>query len=241
MAERWETLRVEEGEMRAFVAQPDEAGPYPGVVLAQHGSGVDDFMQEMTRRLAKEGYVCIAPDLYHRQDPSLGTDYMARIGQLRDADVIMDMNAAVSYLKRQKAARGDRIGITGFCMGGRVTYLLAASNPVFKAAAVFYGGNIMRPWGEGPAPFDLTAGIRCPVLGLFGEEDANPSPEDVRRIDRELTRYGRAHEFHSYAGAGHAFMTQGRPSYRATAARDAWANTLDWFKKHLLGPRTDIA
>ena len=116
---------------------------------------------------------------------------------------------------------------------GRVAYLVAAHSPELKAAVVFYGGNIMAPWGEGPAPFDLSERIRCPVLGLFGEEDGNPNPTDVAKLDAELTRLGKAHEFHSYPGAGHAFMNEDRPSYRPEAARDAWTKCVAWFERHL--------
>jgi carboxymethylenebutenolidase len=98
---------------------------------------------------------------------------------------------------------------------------------------VFYGGNIMVPWGEGPAPFDLAGGINCPLLGLFGEDDPNPNPEDVAKLDAELTRLGKMHEFHSYAGAGHAFMGAGRPMYREEAAKDAWERCVTWFRQHL--------
>jgi carboxymethylenebutenolidase len=111
--------------------------------------------------------------------------------------------------------------------------LMAAQNADLKAAVVCWGGNIMVPWGDGPAPFVLTDQIACPVLGLFGEEDPNPNPADVAKLDAELTRLGKAHEFHSYPGAGHAFMNEGRPSYRAAAAEDAWKKTTAWFDKYL--------
>jgi len=118
-------------------------------------------------------------------------------------------------------------------MGGRVAFMMAARNPELKAAVVFYGGNIMVPWGEGPAPFEQTGAIGGPVLGLFGNDDGNPSPADVAKIDAELTRLGKPHQFHGYAGAGHAFMSEGRPSYRAEAAADAWEKCVAWFRRHL--------
>jgi carboxymethylenebutenolidase len=118
-------------------------------------------------------------------------------------------------------------------MGGRVSYLMAAANPYLKAAVAYYGGNIMVPWGEGPAPFERTGEIHCPLLGLFGEDDANPSPADMRKLDAELTKQGKAHEFHSYPGAGHAFMNRRGERYRADADRDSWPKTLAFFAKHL--------
>ncbi|MCH7999592.1 MAG: dienelactone hydrolase family protein, partial [Chloroflexi bacterium] len=119
------------------------------------------------------------------------------------------------------------------CMGGRVAYLMATHIPALRATVVFYGGNIMVPWGEGPAPFDGTDRIQCPVLGLFGEEDTNPSPADVAKIDAELMRLDKTHEFHTYAGVGHAFMVEERPGYRKETADEAWAKCLGWFERYL--------
>jgi carboxymethylenebutenolidase len=158
---------------------------------------------------------------------------MTRMSRLRDASIVRDVDAAIEHLKRLPEVRPDRTGITGFCMGGRVAYLMATVNRDLRAAVVFYGGNIMVPWGEGAAPFDQTGGIQCPVLGLFGQEDQNPSPADVARLDAELTRLDKMHEFHSYPGAGHAFMNEGRPSYRPQAAQDAWRRCTAWFDRYL--------
>jgi carboxymethylenebutenolidase len=110
---------------------------------------------------------------------------------------------------------------------------MAAANPSFKAAVSYYGGGTMVPWGEGSAPFERTTEIHCPLLGLFGEDDANPSPADMRKLDAELTRYGKIHEFHSYPGAGHAFMNRRGERYRADADQDSWPKTLAFFTKHL--------
>jgi carboxymethylenebutenolidase len=233
MAGRWETTTVDDGSMRCYVTEPAGAGPFPAVVVIQHAGGVDAFVQTMTDRIAEAGFTGIAPDLYHRDDPSTSDDAMTRMGRLRDANIVRDAQAAIAHLDTLSNVRADRVGITGFCMGGRVAYLIAAHNPELKAAVVFYGGNIMRPWGDGPAPFDLSERIQCPVLGLFGEEDGNPNPADVAKIDAELTRLGKPHEFHSYAGAGHAFMNEGRPSHRPEAADDAWRKCIAWFDRFL--------
>jgi carboxymethylenebutenolidase len=158
---------------------------------------------------------------------------LTRMGRLRDVTIVADVNAAIGHVKGLPEAQADRVGITGYCMGGRVTYLMAATNADLKAAVVCWGGNIMMPWGDGAAPFALTDQIACPVLGLFGEEDPNPNAADVAKLDSELSKLGKVHEFHSYPGAGHAFMNEGRPSYRAEAADDAWKKTVTWFNKHL--------
>jgi carboxymethylenebutenolidase len=233
MADFWERISVGGNEMPLFVSIPDGSGPCPAVVVIQHQGGVDDFVQDMTRRIAQAGYVGVAPDLYHRDGPDCQDDGPTRRARLRDVSVIQDVNATVDFLKAHDAVDGERLGIVGFCMGGRVAYLMAAANPSFKAAAAYYGGNIMVPWGDGPAPFDRTAEIHCPLIGLFGEADANPSPDDMRKLDTELTKHGKVHEFHSYPGANHAFMNARGERYHAAAAQDSWPKTLAFFDKYL--------
>ena len=233
MPSRWETVNVNGASMRCYASVPDGAGPFAAVIVIQHAGGVDDFVQRMSDRLADERFLALAPDLYHRQDRNFSDDPLTRMGRLRDTSIVSDVDATIEHAKGLPEAQADRIGITGYCMGGRVTYLMAAKNENLKAAVVCWGGNIMVPWGDGPAPFDLSKNIDCPVLGLFGEDDPNPNPADVAKIDAELTRLGKAHEFHSYSGAGHAFMNEGRPSYRAEAAEDAWKKCIAWFDRHL--------
>ena len=233
MEARWDTLSVDGETMRCYVAPPEGAGPFPAVIVIQHAGGVDAFVQEMCGRFAAAGYVAIAPELYHRQDPESGEDPLTRMGRLRDVEVVRDVNAAIEHTEALREVAAHRIGIAGFCMGGRVSYLMATHFPSLRAAVVFYGGNIMVPWGEGPAPFERTGNIACPLLGLFGEQDTNPSPADVAKLDTELTRLGKQHEFHTYAGVGHAFMHAARPGYRQDVAEDAWGECLGWLQQHL--------
>lgn len=233
MPARWDTVQVDGEPMRCYVTVPEGSGPFPAVIVIQHAGGVDAFVQTMTDRIAEAGFVGVAPDLYHREDPSSADDPMTCMSRLRDKTIVADVNAAIEHAKALPEVSAERIGITGFCMGGRVAYLMATKRPDLKAAVVFYGGNIFVPWGEGPSPFEGTAEIACPILGLFGEDDPNPSPSDVARLDAELTRLGKPHEFYSYAGAGHAFMNEGRPSYRPDAARDAWRRCIAWFDRYL--------
>lgn len=232
MAARWDTVSVD-GQMGCYIAEPAGEGPFPAVIVIQHAGGVDEFVRTMTDRVGEAGFLGIAPDLYHREDPNSGDDPLTRMSHLRDASIIKDVSAAIEHAKSLPNVRNESIGITGFCMGGRVAYLMATQRPDLKAAVVFYGGNIMRPWGEGPAPFDLTEHIQAPMLGLFGADDGNPNQEDVAKLDAELTRLGKTHEFHSYAGAGHGFMGAGRPSHREDAAADAWPKCVAWFNKYL--------
>ncbi len=227
------TIPVATQSMALHTAWPDGAGPFPAIVVIQHAPGVDTFLHSISERLAEAGYAAAALDLYHRLDARL--DGMQKMKLLRDREVEADVAATVDWLRSHPAVDRQRLGITGFCMGGRVVYLSAAANPHFKAAVVYYGGNIMIPWGEGvPAPFARTAEIRCPLLFHFGAEDTNPSPEDMRRLDAELTRHGKAHEFHVYPNAAHAFMNfTNAKLYREEAARLSWPRTLDFFARHL--------
>jgi carboxymethylenebutenolidase len=195
-------------------------------------TGIDEALQGQVADLAANGFVSIAPDMFHREDPN-APDYDAANTRVLDVNIEKDVNVAISNLKAHALVDPKQIGIVGFCMGGRISYLMATRNSELKAAAVFYGGNIMKPRGDGPSPFEQTAKICCPVAGFFGLEDENPSPADVKKIAAELTRLGKVHEFHSFPGAGHAFMGKGRPSYREHAAKEAWPKTLDWFKKYL--------
>ncbi len=232
----WDTIEVENRPLRVFVDVPAGGDSVPGVVVIQHGPGVDRFIEEQVADLARHGYAAAAPDLYHRQ-PADGSDMATRMGRLRDDEILADVDATIAHLRRLPDLRVGELAVLGFCMGGRVTYLLAGARPkAWRTAGVFYGGNIMKPWGEGPAPFDLTRDIACPVVGFFGNEDTNPSPADVDRIDAELTAYGKAHEFHRYDDAGHAFLNfTNAERYRPAPAKDAWTKMLDVLNRHLRG------
>jgi len=182
----------------------------------------------MTRRVAEAGYVGIAPDLYHRNTPEINADHQKRAGSRRDAGVINDVNAAVDFLRGCATADVGRLGIVGFCMGGRVACLMAAANPIFHAAVDFYGGGVYKAWGDGPAPSDRAAEIHCPIQGHFGELDQNPPADEMRTLDAELTRLGKPHEFYFYPNAGHAFNRKGWDGYRPEADAASWPRTLDF-------------
>jgi carboxymethylenebutenolidase len=232
---RWDTIQVQGQPMRIYLDGPAPGGAAPGVVVIIHGPGLDRFIEDRVEDLARHGYVAAAPDLYHRQ-PADGSDMMTRIGRLRDRELVADGDATVEHLRRQTDWRVSDLAVLGFCMGGRITYLLAGSRPTaWRAAGVFYGGSIMKAWGEGgPSPLDLTRDITCPVVGFFGADDTNPSPDDVKKIDAELTKFGKPHEFHMYEGAGHAFLNFSNPErYRDKQAADAWEKMLAFLDRHL--------
>jgi carboxymethylenebutenolidase len=234
---RWDTIQVDGQPMRVYLGAPNGGGAAPGVVVIMHGPGLERFMEDRVEELARQGYAAVCPDLYHRQPQDDGADMMTRIGRLRDAEIIADADAAIAHLRRLPDARVGDLAVLGFCMGGRITYMLAGARPTaWKAAGVFYGGNIMMPWGDGPSPFDLTKNIACPVIGFFGLDDTNPSPADVDKIDAELTRHGKAHEFHRYTGAGHAFLNfTNAERYRPDQAKDAWSKVLGFLSRCLKG------
>jgi carboxymethylenebutenolidase len=232
MTTRWENLSVQGKTMRSYLGVPSGAGPHPGVVIAMHGLGIDASMLDVVHRLNRAGYAAALPDLFHRQPEQL-PDAMSRVKLLRDDEIVTDMNAAAALLKSQPGG-ASALGVTGFCMGGRVTYLMAAANAEMKAAAVFYGGGIMASWGGGPTPFERSKDIGCPLLGSFGINDTNPSPDDVKKIDAELTRLGKWHEFHMYQDAGHGFQNFASPErYAPRAAQASWGELIAFFDHFL--------
>jgi carboxymethylenebutenolidase len=235
MASTWESIRVGGSDMRLYMSTPDSAERVPAVIVVQGQTGVDDFLK-FSDMVAREGYAAVAPDLYHRDPADCRDDGPTRRMRLRDATVIQDINAAIGFLKLHKSVDASRTGIVGFCMGGRVVYLMSAVNPDIKAGVMYYGSDPFSAWGDGPAPFALTKDIHCPVMGHFGEDDVNPSPADMSRLDAELTRHAKVHEFYSYAGAEHAFANFGSAKYREHAAQASWPRTFAFFAKNLGKP-----
>jgi carboxymethylenebutenolidase len=141
------------------------------------------------------------------------------------------MEQALGALEHLTGADPKRVGVIGFCMGGRLAFLHAANNAHLGAAVVFHGGNITMAQGSLPSPFDQARNIEAPLLGLFGAEDKNPSPLDVQKIDSELTRLGKQHQFYAYDGAGHAFLNFTRPAvFREVQANEAWSRCLAWLE-----------
>lgn len=241
MPESWDSLSVDGNPMNVLTASPDGEGPFPGIVVIQQAGGMEEFLFKTTRDLALEGFVAIAPELYHRQDPNENVgNNVAKIGLLRDDEVIRDVNATVAFLRSLDHVNSEKIGLVGFCMGGRVAYLMPSVTDAFKASVPFYGGNTRRSWGEGgPTPFDQLSKICCPILGFFGEADENPSPADMQEFDDILTKAGVLHEFHSFPGAGHAYMDFTNPAREANrvpneaAAKQSWPIAVEFLKSHL--------
>jgi carboxymethylenebutenolidase len=235
MPSSWENVKVDESSMPLYVSVPESGGPVPGIVVVHGQSGLENFIKDTTHMLALQGYAAVAPNLYHRDGPDCKDDNTVRKARLRDPGIIKDINGAIQFLKNHRQVDSVRLGIVGFCMGGRIVYLMSAASRDLKAGVMFYGGSTMVPFGEGPSPFERTREISCPIQGHFGKEDQNPSPEDMRKLDNELSRWDKPHEFHSYARAAHAFANTGSANYRPHAAALAWPKAMEFFSRHLVG------
>lgn len=234
MAGCWEHVKVDASDMPLYASMPESGAGVPGIVVVHGQSGLENFIKETTQMLALQGYAAVAPYLYHRDGPDCKDDNPARKARLRDTPLIKDLTAAVGFLRNQPQVDGKRLGIVGFCMGGRLVYLMAAACRELQAGVMFYGSGTMVPFGDGPSPFDRTREISCPIQGHFGAEDKNPSPDDMRKLDAELSRWGKAHEFHSYVGAAHAFVNTGSRNYRPHAAALSWPKAMEFFSRHLV-------
>ncbi len=230
----WETVTVGGKDMDVYSSLPDSPGPFPAVVLSQHIGGVDQFIRDIADRLADEGYVAVAPNLFHRCTEEMLADRTVRIQHLSDPDIVADIGTVVDFLQGHPVVDGQRIGIIGFCMGGRITWLAAASDPRFKAAVPYYGGDLMTTWGAShETPFEMTANIQCPILFHFGELDENPSANDKLNLDAQLTRLNKPHQFYTYPDSDHAFMDYTESRYKKVASQMSWSRTLDFFSVHL--------
>jgi carboxymethylenebutenolidase len=233
----WEKITVDGSPMGLYVAQPEGAGPFPAIVVIQNKYGVREFTQEMTRRVAEAGYVGIAPQLYHREGEPKTPEETENLRHFRrDTNVISDINATINFLRGCATVDASKLGIVGFCMGGRVAFLMAAASKTFKAAVDFYGGGVYSKWGnDRPAPSELAADVSCPIQGHFGELDKNPPPDEMRTLDAELRRLGKEHEFFFYPDAPHGFNSRGWKGYKPDHDATSWTRTLEFFDKHLSG------
>jgi carboxymethylenebutenolidase len=235
-------LPVDDETITAYLARPVEGPPAGGMVLIHHMPGYDAGSQEIARRLATWGYAVLMPNLHHRQAPGADPDDAAAAaraaGGTTDDQLVADVGAAAAYLRALPGANG-RVGAIGFCSGGRQALLAGCRLPL-DAVVDCYGAFVLTdvPAKLGvtawkPIP-DLLPDLACPVLGLFGEQDRNPTPAEVAELDRLLTDLGKAHEFHSFADAGHGFfMTEWPAAYRAAAAGEAWPLVRDFLARHL--------
>ncbi len=224
-----------------YEARPAAAGRYPVVLVIPEAFGMHEHIKDVTRRFAKEGFFAVTFEPYAREGGTLQLPNIQAvikvINSVPDAQVMGDLDAVVTYVKQQPAANPDRLGVTGFCRGGLYVFLFAAHNPEVKAAVSWYGpikpGNM--PGIRDVGPLDVAGKITAPVLGLYGGADQGIPVADVKEMEAALKASGKTAEFIVYPGAPHAFNADYRESYRADAAKDAWARCVAWFNKYLKG------
>jgi carboxymethylenebutenolidase len=231
-------------EIEGYYARPLGPGPYPGVVVIHHMPGWDEWTREVCRKFGQHGYAALAPHLYHRAGPGSPDDLAAKVraaGGVPDDQVMGDVEGSMRFLRSQPYANG-KVGVIGFCSGGRHTYLAACRLAGVDAAVDCWGGGVvvddpsqlspMRP----VAPIDLTESMTAPLLGIFGNEDRNPNVEQVNKTEEVLKRLGKTYEFHRYDGAGHGFFATDRAGYRPEQAVDGWKRVFAFYEKYLAAP-----
>jgi carboxymethylenebutenolidase len=240
-----ETVRIagDNGdEIEAYLARPADPPSRGGVVVIHHMPGYDRGTKEIVRRFAELGYDAICPNLYWREapgaDPADAAATARANGGVPDERLVGDVGGGATHLRTLASSNG-KVGVIGHCSGGRQS-VLAACNLDLDAAVDCYGAFVTGTPPEG-YPLQVTnlvgqlANLRAPLLGLFGNEDSHPSPEEVDELDRILTEHGKPHEFHRYDDAGHAFFATDRPAYRPAAANDGWERIAEFYGKYLGG------
>jgi len=227
--------------IEAYAARPEGDGPFGGVVVIHHMPGYDAATKEITRKFAAHGYAAVMPNLYHREAPGASPDDAAATvrakGGVPDERLVGDVAGAAGYLRGLPGANG-KVGVIGYCSGGRQTFLAACSLQV-DAAVDCYGAAVVRVPEGLPVAFKPIVGmsehLSCPLLGLFGADDKYPTPDETAELSAVLDGLGKPHEFHTFEGAGHAFFSVDRPSYRVEAANAGWEKVWAFFGKHLAG------
>jgi carboxymethylenebutenolidase len=231
-------IPVQDGEIPAYRAMPAKGGPFPLILVVQEIFGVHEHIKDICRRLAKEGYMAIAAELYARQSSVAGMSDIQEIiskvvAKVPDAQVMSDLDATAAYAKASGSADTARLGITGFCWGGRITWLYAEHNPAVKAGVAWYGKLVGDPSTLTPKqPIDLVGDLNAPVLGLYGAADTGIPVDTIEKMRSACQAAGKICEFVIYPDTPHAFNADYRPSYREGPAKDGWARMLAWFRSH---------
>ena len=231
-------IPVADGSLPAYVAVPKKPGKYPVLIVIAEIWGLHEHIRDVTRRAAKAGYYAIAPEPYFRQgDLTKMTniqDVVKAANSLADTVMLRDLDALVEWVDGQGKANGKRIGITGFCRGGRTVWMFTAHSKRIKAGVAWYGGLSPVPETQPQTPIDIAGKLNAPVLGLYGGADQGIPLELVERLRAALFAFGKEKEsiIHVYDGMPHAFNADYRPSYRKEAAQDGWKRMLAWLKKH---------
>ncbi|HEX6717125.1 MAG TPA: dienelactone hydrolase family protein [Pyrinomonadaceae bacterium] len=213
------------GNTGGYLATPKQ-GSGPGVIVIQEWWGLVDHIKDVCDRFADEGFVALAPDLYHGKSTKSPDEAGKLMMAMRIDEAERDLSAAVKYLLTQDSTTSEKVGVVGFCMGGALSLYTATKNPQVGASVVFYGGH--------PKVKPDLPNLHAPVLGLYGETDRSVTPESVRELERKVKDLGKQIEVKIYPGAGHAFFNDQHPeAYNAEAAADAWRRTVAFLREHL--------
>ena len=235
------TVQGHNGDViNTYMAKPLGAGPFPGIVLIHHVPGWDEWYRETARKFAHHGIVAISPNLFNREGHGTPTEVAGRVreaGGISDDQALGDVEGAMKYLRSLPYVNG-KIGVFGTCSGGRLTFLTACRVKGFDAAVECWGGRVVASGqdlnaNQPVAPIDYSSDLSCPLLGLFGNDDQSPTPEQVDLHEAELKKHSKNYEFHRYDGAGHGFMYHDRGAYRQEQAVDAWQKLFTFLDKHL--------
>ncbi|MCG2841939.1 dienelactone hydrolase family protein [Sandaracinobacter sp. RS1-74] len=225
-------------QMNAYRAKPKGVKNPPVILVVQEIFGLHEWIRDVTRRFAALGYYAIAPDMYQRQgDPTTAPDVQTLVktivSQVPDAQVMADLDAAAAFAGKD-GGDAKRLGVTGFCWGGRITWLYAAHNPGLKAGVAWYGRLLGQPNELQPKhPIDVVADLKAPVLGLYGELDKGIPLADVEKMNAALKAAGSKSHIRVFPGADHGFLADYRPSFHEASAKAAWADATQWFKRFL--------
>ena len=238
-----ETVMIAGGSgdgINAYFARPLGPGPFPAMVLAHHMPGWDEWYRMTTLKFALHGYVTITPNLYFRAGHGTPEDVAAKVrgdGGISDDQAVGDLEGAMQYA-RALPYTNRKVGVFGTCSGGRHAYLAACRAAGFNAIVDCWGGRVVMAPDQlsekfPVSPIDYTKDLSCPILGIFGNEDKNPTPEQVDLHEAELKKHGKSYEFHRYDGAGHGFFYHHSPAYRQAQAVDGWQKVFTFLEKYL--------
>ncbi|ACK49912.1 Carboxymethylenebutenolidase [Methylocella silvestris BL2] len=230
------TVNTSDGAMPAYFARPAGVDKPPIILVAMEVFGLHEYIRDVTRRLAKLGAFAVAPDLYFRKGDLTKieniSDLMPLVNSKPDTELFSDLDASAAYAVAA-GGDGERLGIIGFCRGGRTVWLYATHNPALKAGVAFYGSLMDPPSAAMPqSAFALADQVKAPVLGLYGAEDQGIPPDQVRQMQEKLKSAGKIAEFEIYPGAPHGFFADYRTSYRGEQAEDAWKRATAWFRTY---------
>ncbi|MBD1836768.1 dienelactone hydrolase family protein [Coleofasciculus sp. FACHB-64] len=230
-------IPVKDGEIPAYRAMPAKRGTFPIVLVIQEIFGVHEHIQDVCRRFAKLGYLAIAPQLFVRQGDVLKLSNVDEIRQVvakvPDAQVLSDLDATVDWAVKSAEGNADKLAITGFCWGGRITWLYSAHNPQVKAGVAWYGRLVGNATELTPKhPVDIASAVSVPILGLYGGKDTGITLDTVEQMRDRLKSSSSKSDIIVYPNAPHAFFADYRPSYREKEAKDGWKRLQAWFKQH---------